>query len=331
MGANGNNVTILAYHRIDTPANPDNLNLSPTLIDAAPEAFEAQMQWLAEQYNVIPAWDLVDALREGKALPPRAVIITFDDGYMCYKDTALPILRSYGLPSTLFVPTAYAEDPLKPFWWDTLHKVLAQTTIETLEVPEVGIVPLRTKVERDAAYSALVQIVEHTEADKVPQLVDSLVEACGVEPAAEKHIIGWQEIEELAQDGDVTFAPHTRHHPILAQTGAERLQSEIKGSWEDLQNHIARPLPILAYPNGQPHAVNRASREAVQSAGLLGAVTMVAGTNTIGNIGKCDPFLLHRSGATAGQSLARFKLSISPLGGVLRHVKRLWRASAQFS
>jgi peptidoglycan/xylan/chitin deacetylase (PgdA/CDA1 family) len=145
---------------------------------------------------------------------------------------ALPILRSYGLPSTLIVPTAYAEDPLKPFWWDTLHKVLAQTTIETLEVPEVGIVPLRTKVERDAAYSALVQVVEHTEADKVPQLVDSLVEACGVEPAAEKHIIGWQEIEELAQDGDVTFAPHTRHHPILAQTGAERLQSEIKGSWE---------------------------------------------------------------------------------------------------
>ena len=59
MGATGNNVTILAYHRIDTPANPDNLNLSPTLIDAAPEAFEAQMKWLSEEYTVIPVWDLV--------------------------------------------------------------------------------------------------------------------------------------------------------------------------------------------------------------------------------------------------------------------------------
>ncbi|HST03229.1 MAG TPA: polysaccharide deacetylase family protein [Chloroflexia bacterium] len=328
MGATGNNVTILAYHRIDTPANPDNLNLSPTLIDATPEAFEAQMKWLSEEYNVIPAWDLVGALRDGQPLPPRAVMITFDDGYNCYKDTALPILRRYGLPSTLFVPTAYAEDPHTPFWWDTLHKILAQTTIETIEVPGVGVVPLRTRVERDAAYSELVQVVEHTRADRVPQLVGSLIEVCGVEPAAEKHIIGWQEIEELAQDGDVAFAPHTRHHPILAQSDTEYIQSEIQGSWEDLQKHVQNPVPILAYPNGQPYAVNRASREAAQRAGLVAGVTMMGGANTIS---KADPFLLHRNGATAGQSLSRFKLSIGPMGGALRRVKRLLRPVADFS
>jgi peptidoglycan/xylan/chitin deacetylase (PgdA/CDA1 family) len=328
MAATGNRVTILAYHRIDTPANPDKLNLSPTLIDASPEAFEAQMQWLAKRYNVISAWDLVEALRNGKSLPAHAVVITFDDGYTCYVDTALPIMRKYGLPSTLFVPTAYADDPFQPFWWDTIYKVLTETTIDALGMPEVGLVPLNTKVERDAAYAALVEAIEHMEANKVPAMVEAVAKACGVEPAAEKHIIGWQEIETLAPDGDVTFAPHTRHHPILAQTAEADLQDEIQGSWEDLQQHIARPLPLLAYPNGQPHAVNRASREAARNAGLLGAVTMVSGTNAIGT---SDPFLLHRSGAGAGQSITRFKLSISPVGRVLRRVKRLWRAPIEFS
>ena len=170
------------------------------------------------------------ALRDGRPLPPRAVVITFDDGYNCYKDTALPILRRYGLPSTLFRAHGLRRRPPYPLlvgYTAALHKILAQTTIETIEVPGVGVVPLRTRVERDAAYSELVQVVEHTRADRVPQLVSSLIEVCGVEPAAEKHIIGWQEIEELAQDGDVTFAPHTRHHPILAQYGY-RITSRVK-------------------------------------------------------------------------------------------------------
>ena len=328
MAERGNRVTILAYHRIDTPANPDKLDLSPTLIDASPGAFDAQMKWLAEQYNVISARDLFMAVRDGKRLPERAVVITFDDGYMCFVETALPILRKYGLPSTVFVPTAFADDPVRPFWWDTIHKVLSQTTKDAPDIPGVGLVPLSTKVERDAAYSALVDVIEHMEAGKVAGMVEDIAGACEVEPSDRKHVMGWQELERLAEDDDVTFAPHTRHHAILAQTGGAALQAEIEGSWKDLKEHIAQPLPLLAYPNGQPYAVNTASREAARRAGMVGAVTMVAGVNRIGTT---DPFLLHRSGATAGQSLVRFKLSISPAGGVLRRVKRLWQAPAQFA
>ena len=137
MAATGNRVTILAYHRIDTPANPDKLNLSPTLVDASPEAFDAQMDWLATQYNVISAWDLVDALRNGKRLPTRAVVITFDDGYKCYLDTALPTMRKYGLPSTLSCPQPTRMIRSQPFWWDTIYKVLMETTIDALGMPEV--------------------------------------------------------------------------------------------------------------------------------------------------------------------------------------------------
>ena len=128
-------VTILAYHRIATPG--DQPELAPTLIDAFPVAFEAQMRYLAARYNVISSWDLVRALREGYTLPRRAVIITFDDGYRCFKETAWPILRRLGLPVTLFVPTHYPSHPGILFWWDALHRALMLTEKTSLEVRDV--------------------------------------------------------------------------------------------------------------------------------------------------------------------------------------------------
>ena len=49
------------------------------------------MRYVAARYNVISSWDLVRALRDGKPLPPRALIITFDEGTdaaACCNETA---------------------------------------------------------------------------------------------------------------------------------------------------------------------------------------------------------------------------------------------------
>src|SRR4051812_16618176 len=80
-------VTVLAYHRIDIPGRATTHDLSPELIDAYPADFEAQMRWVASRYNVISGLQLVETLRHGKPLPPRALMITFDDGYNCFMET----------------------------------------------------------------------------------------------------------------------------------------------------------------------------------------------------------------------------------------------------
>ena len=41
------------------------------------------------------------------SLPDHAVLLTFDDGYRSMRHTALPLLRSFGFPSVLFVPVGY--------------------------------------------------------------------------------------------------------------------------------------------------------------------------------------------------------------------------------
>jgi peptidoglycan/xylan/chitin deacetylase (PgdA/CDA1 family) len=315
-------VTVLAYHRIDTPGNPATRDLSPALIDAYPAEFEAQMRWLADKFNVIPGWQLVESLRDHKPLPPRALMITFDDGYACFMETAVPIMRRYGLPATLFVATDYTSNPCKPFWWDTLHRALAQTQREEIDVPGAGRLPLRTGEQRAAAYETLVGAVERANAEETERLVETIASACGVEPTSQKYCLDWDEVRALSEAGDISIGPHTRRHPILSRTTPQRMADEIAGSWADLNAHLARPLPLFAYPNGQAHAISRANADIVREAGMPGAFTMMPGHNVPGKI---NPYMMYRIGATPGLPLNRFKLRISPLGNLLRSTKSLLR------
>ena len=67
------------------------------------ETFAAQMEYLARnRYNVIRLADLPDFLAGKRALPPRAVVITFDDGHVSTYQSAYPVLKQYGFPATFF-------------------------------------------------------------------------------------------------------------------------------------------------------------------------------------------------------------------------------------
>jgi peptidoglycan/xylan/chitin deacetylase (PgdA/CDA1 family) len=314
-------VIVLAYHHIATPGNPD---LAPTVIDAYPPDFEAQMRYVAGHYNVVSSWDLVRALREGITLPPRALIITFDDGYMCFQDTAFPVLERLNLPVTLFVPTSYPDRPGTLFWWDAVYRALTRTTRTELPVPGLGTLPLGTEEEQSRAFGQIVGYIERLDEAEAARQVAAIVEYCGVAPNTTRYMLNWDELADLAARG-VAIGPHTRHHPVLARATPERVRAEVEGSWADLQARLPRPLPIFCYPTGLPHAVNRTAAAAVRQAGLAGAVTMVSGHNIIG---RTDPYLLYRIGMEAGESLRKFSLKLTPAARMYRRLKRLLNPAA---
>ena len=92
-------VPILCYHRVGPRANP---MIMPR------ETFAAQMDYLARNnYNVIRLSDLPDFLSGKRALPPRAVVITFDDGHVSSYQHAYPILQKHGFAATFFLYTDF--------------------------------------------------------------------------------------------------------------------------------------------------------------------------------------------------------------------------------
>jgi peptidoglycan/xylan/chitin deacetylase (PgdA/CDA1 family) len=97
-------VPILVYHSI-APARPG-WSAEQRLLDVDPATFQRQMSYLAANgYTVIPLETLVDVLQGHGSAPPRAVVITFDDGWLTQYQNALPVLEEMHYTATFFVIT----------------------------------------------------------------------------------------------------------------------------------------------------------------------------------------------------------------------------------
>lgn len=93
---------VLMYHKL-SQTNRDFLTITT-------EQLQAHLTHLRQANYCLVSLD--DVLRSrsrtaSQPLPPRAVLITFDDAYVNNYDLALPILNEFGVPATIFVPTAY--------------------------------------------------------------------------------------------------------------------------------------------------------------------------------------------------------------------------------
>jgi len=98
----------------------------PAWADAEPawtmpeQAFAECLRFFAKHYHVIALSQLLEAHAGSRALPERALIITFDDGWADNAEFALPHLKSEGLPATVFVVAAAVGE--QEFWQETLMR-----------------------------------------------------------------------------------------------------------------------------------------------------------------------------------------------------------------
>jgi len=89
-------VPILLYHHIS-----DTLD---SQYNVRPERFAEQMKWLYDRgYSTVTIADVARAVNEGFELPPRPVVLTFDDGYLDVYQNAYPILQQYGYVATFYI------------------------------------------------------------------------------------------------------------------------------------------------------------------------------------------------------------------------------------
>lgn len=249
-------LAVLAYHRVTEEQGP------PGLVSAHPAQFARQATHLCAKANVVGLDAVLAARRNEAVLPPRAVLITFDDGYEDFAEQAWPILREHGAPATLFVPTAFPDRGGPGFWWDRLHGALAAA--RTPLATPLGILPLGTPRERLDAYRRLREHLKSLPHAAATALVEQLLEDLPPPPRPPR-VLGWDELRRLAAEG-VTVAPHTRTHPLLSRVSRDEAREEAAGSLADLERELGSAPPALAYPAG---GISPEAREAVAEAGIL--------------------------------------------------------------
>jgi len=90
-----NKLTIFCYH--DVSNNPSEFSYNHDL-NVPPSIFEYQINFINNNFNVISPDELL-----ANNIPPKAALITFDDGFRSYFKTAVPILEKYNSPSIIFL------------------------------------------------------------------------------------------------------------------------------------------------------------------------------------------------------------------------------------
>ena len=296
--ANRHGGLILKYHRFSE--GPDARAISR-------RAFTEHLRYLSRRYTIVDLRAMVAHLSAGSRPSRPFAAITIDDGHADAYDIALPVLRQFGTPATLFVVTGFLDGTCW-LWADHVRYVIARTTRPRVSLQlgtESMNLTLEDRDDRVAAASRindrLKQLPEHVRRDAL----NTTACALGVEipslPPAEYAPITWAQALEMKANR-IAVEPHTVTHPILTKVSAEQLRREVTESKARVEEMLGGRATTFCYPSGR---WNRGVREIVEGAGYECVVTTSAGFNPPG----IDPYCLRRF--SADEALARFAKTTS--------------------
>lgn len=216
----GERLVVLAYHAVDDPAR-----------------FAAQLDHLVDAASPLPLDVVVDAVRGRRALPERAVLITFDDGARSVHDEALPLLRERGLPAAAFVVTGLLDTD-EPYWW---------TEVEALAASEGPALVRRLKEVPDDERLATIADLRRVASMPAPRVAN----------------LRRSELRALESAG-VAVGNHSHTHPCLPRCADDKIRVEVADAHTVLTDVLGHAPTAFAYPNGDCDA---RSRQAVEDCG----------------------------------------------------------------
>lgn len=268
-GAHRGRLSILIYHRVLPRPDP----MFPEDIDA--KGFEQQLGALSRFFNVLPLEDAVQRLKSG-SLPPRAVCITFDDGYADNAEIALPILLRSGLHTTFFIATGFLDGGR--MWNDSVIESVRQARGHELDLSGLGLgkYPITTVAQRGATAVALVAQLKYLPLAQRLEQVAKVVQHIAV-PLPNDLMLRTDQVRALHNAG-MAIGGHTVNHPILAAVDQTEARAEIAAGKESLEGIIGGRVALFAYPNGRPeHDYHGAHVRMVRDIGFTAAVSTAVG------------------------------------------------------
>src|SRR5262245_2021348 len=224
-------VLILMYHRVIPRAELQATFVQPGLY-VTPETFELHLRCVAGQFDVLSFGDLLRLWDAGRwDDDARYCVITFDDGWLDNYTHAYPLLRSYGLPATIFLATDFVGTT-DWFWFDRLGALLQRRGKGTPE-----------------GWDALVERAKTLTDDRRKALLADLEREFDGQSLSRRRFVDWDEVREMSRHG-LSFGSHTRTHANLTRLADADLERELLGSLEKLDEQQINHVRVLAYPNG---------------------------------------------------------------------------------
>jgi len=315
-----NPLAVLTYHGVFpggyVPRSPF---LDGNLISA--QRLRQHLGLLKRHYNVITPEEFLGFLNGSIQLPPRAVLLTCDDGLANVVSDMLPVLRNLELKCFFFITGASLTENPGMLWHEELWLLFASATPGKLNFKHsaafVSEIP-GDQQKRHRAWWELVRQLSRTDVStrktflRELSIAASLPEGWKTEllqnPIQRKRfqLLTKSELGELVGAG-MTVGAHTMTHPVLSECPQGIAEEEISRPLALAQDELNASLWSLAYPYGTPETVS--SREV--------ALTVTAGYHcafmNAGGIvpASTDRFAIPRIHITAALNLGEFEAHAS--------------------
>jgi peptidoglycan/xylan/chitin deacetylase (PgdA/CDA1 family) len=311
---------ILCYHGIsidDEHEWDSSLFMPASLLRARFEALRAN------RCAVLPFRDALQRLHEGR-LPPRAVTITFDDGTHDFQTRAMPVIREFGYPVTLYFATYYSYFN-RPIYDLAVSYVLWKARGRTLSAPEV----LENPIVLDPAGHALAvkafrahAHLNDLSAEEKDDLLERVAATCAVDLADIRrkrilHLLTPEEAATVAREG-VDIELHTHRHRVYDERsrfdqGIDDNRRHLASITTGIREHFCYPGGVLL-PEFLPW---------LEQKGIRSATTCQPGLVSRAS----EPLMLPRLADTSTLTPTEFSAWVSGLASFLpqrRHVSPEW-------
>jgi peptidoglycan/xylan/chitin deacetylase (PgdA/CDA1 family) len=267
---------VLMYHRAIA------LEVDPWRLAVTPSHLSEHLDILARYTRPVTAANLTMDL-DAARIPPRSVVVTFDDGYADLAGTVGPLLDRSGVSATMFL-VSDAIDRDREFWWDALERSLLGEhplpprlvlelagEVRTWELsgesqerptparptsPAGRIGPWRAwqppPTCRHRVYRSVWAALRSMPSGERDAAVDAVL-AWAQQPATARpshRTLRSDELARLARDGLIEIGGHTVTHPSLGALPIPAQQREIEDGRSQLEARIGRRIASLAYPYG---------------------------------------------------------------------------------
>jgi len=316
--------TVVTYHGI-LPRGYEarDVALDGHLITA--EAFTRQIRLLKGRYNVIAPVQFLAWCEKKLELPPRAVLLTCDDGLINTVADMLPIIRELDVPFLFFITGESLSENPSMLWYEKLYLWLTRAAdgISLKLAWGNDVIRGLSRVRTAVRWREYMRKLSAFDADSRKLILEDMRTQLGIPEEWESEysrreaerrrffMLDRNGVRNLV-DAGMTIGAHTLSHPMLSEMSEELAFEEIRQSRMKLQAALGAEIWALAFPFGDSDSVNPRESLLAKSAGFKCAFLNTENSLTD------DCFALPRVHVSAGMGLAEFEAHVSGFYRVTR-------------
>jgi len=290
------------------------------------ESFRRQIRWLKSQFNIVSPREVRQWLADEQKLPPRAVLLTCDDGLVNVVTEMIPILKSEAVTCLFFITAASAASAASMLWYEELYLMLLSANGATVHLGHLQLG--EEVVERNSirqSWWRLVQTLSKLEERSRYEVLGKIREACGLPENWSSRYLNdepnRQRFLRLTADGlktllaaDMTIGAHSLSHPVLPKMVDAFAWAEIEQSAKLIEKAIGTSIWSFAYPFGDQTSVTDREIKMAEKAGYECAFV-----NFDGGFGShIERFSIPRVHVTADMRLGEFAAHVCGFHNALR-------------